>query len=416
MTTLNLDLLDWQQEVYDAECRFKVVAAGRRVGKSRLALTLMIVHAMNATKGWTFYVAPTQGQARQIMWRELLSVAGPLIKNSNVNNLDIELLNGQMIGLRGADRPDTMRGISLNYLVIDEYADIKADVWDEILRPACADQSSGALFIGTPKGRNHFYDMFLLGQSDDIEWSSWQYVTADNPFVPKEEIASAKRTMPTAIYRQEFEAKFESKGGAMFKQEWFKYGSRPEDSSCYVAIDLAGFGKSTQRRPDNSAISVVYVNGDGWFVEKIYFGRWELKETAEIILSVVEKYRPLAVGIERGIAKQAVMSPLNDIMRRNGRYFQVQDLTHGNQRKTDRIMWALQGRFEHGYITFNEDSKDTEWHEQLVDELSQFPDVLTHDDLVDALAYIDQLAEIVYHADFEYEYEGSQVLDATAGY
>jgi phage terminase large subunit GpA-like protein len=159
-TDLNIQLLSWQQEVWDSKARFKVVAAGRRTGKSRLAAYLLIFYGLQVKSGHVFYVAPTQGQARDIMWQALLEVGHPVIKSSHINNLQITLINGATISLKGADRPETMRGVSLKYLVMDEYADMKPSVWEQILRPALADQKGGALFIGTPMGRNHFYELY----------------------------------------------------------------------------------------------------------------------------------------------------------------------------------------------------------------------------------------------------------------
>jgi len=157
MAELNVELLKWQQQVYADKTRFKVVAAGRRCGKSRLAAWTMIIRALQAQGCTVFYVAPTQGQARDIMWSLLEELAFPVLASKHVNNMEMKLVNGSRICLKGADRPDTMRGVSLEYLVMDEYADMKQQVWEEILRPALADRKGDALFIGTPKGRNHFY-------------------------------------------------------------------------------------------------------------------------------------------------------------------------------------------------------------------------------------------------------------------
>ncbi len=148
----------------------------------------------------------------------------------------------------------------------------------------------------------------------------------------------------------------------------------------------------------------------GWQGENISQGCWELKERARKIFQVVRDYRPVSVGIERGIAKQAVMSPLTDLMKRYGTFFRVEELTHGNKKKTDRVMWALQGRFENGFIELNKG----EWNNRFLDQLFQFPDALTHDDLVDALAYIDQLAQVAY--DYEYEIDDHEILDIVSGY
>ena len=167
MSDLKVELLPWQQDVYNAQERFKVVAAGRRCGKSRLAAWMLILNALEASKGHVFYVAPTQGQARDIMWGVLLDLAHPIISGSHVNNMQIKLINGATISLKGADRPETMRGVSLKFLVMDEYADMKPSVWEEVLRPALADQKGSALFIGTPKGRNHFYELYKYAELEN---------------------------------------------------------------------------------------------------------------------------------------------------------------------------------------------------------------------------------------------------------
>jgi len=114
-TELNIKLLPWQQEVWEDPTRFKIVAAGRRTGKSRLAAWMLIVNALQAEKGHVFYVAPTQGQARDILWQTLLELGHPVISGSHINNLQIKLINGATISLKGADRPETMRGVSLKF-------------------------------------------------------------------------------------------------------------------------------------------------------------------------------------------------------------------------------------------------------------------------------------------------------------
>ena len=418
MTELNIELLPWQQEVWNDETRFKIVAAGRRTGKSRLAAWMLILRALQTEKGHVFYVAPTQGQARDIMWQTLLELGNPVIVSSHINNLQLKLVNGATISLKGADRPETMRGVSLRFLVLDEYADMKPEVFEQILRPALADQKGDALFIGTPMGRNHFYDLYQYGElGDDPTYKTWHFTSYSNPLLDSEEIDVAKKSMSSYAFRQEFMASFEARGSEMFKEDWSKFGE-PDDEEVgvyYVSIDLAGFEEVNKKRTKNSnldetAIAIVKVNPNGWFVENIIHGRWELSETARKIFEVVRDYEPIRVGIEKGIARQAVMSPLTDLMKRNQRFFTVEELTHGNKKKTDRVMWALQGRFENGYITLNKG----EWNSRFLDQLFQFPDPLTHDDLVDSLAYTDQLAKVAYHYDFEIEDE--EILDIVAGY
>ena len=416
MTDLNIQLLDWQKKVWSDNTRFKIVAAGRRTGKSRLAAWMLIVNALQADRGHVFYVAPTQGQARDIMWQTLLELAHPVVSNAHINNLQIKLVNGATISLKGADRPETMRGVSLKFLVMDEYADMKPEVFEQILRPALADQKGAALFIGTPMGRNHFYDLYKYAElEDDESYTAWHFTSYDNELLDPDEIDLAKKSMSSYAFRQEFMASFEARGSEMFKEDWVKFGETPEIGDYYISIDLAGFEDVSKKRTknsklDESAIAVVKVNENGWHLENIIYGRWDLAETARKIFEVVRDYRPISVGIERGISKQAVMSPLMDLMKQRGRFFVVEELTHGNKKKTDRIMWALQGRFENGQITLGQG----EWNSRFMDQLFQFPDPLTHDDLVDAFAYTDQLAKVAYSYDFEID--DLEVLDAVTGY
>ena len=418
MTDLNVELLPWQTKVFEDPTRFKVVAAGRRTGKSRLAAWMLIINALQAERGHVFYVAPTQGQARDIMWQTLLELGHDVITGSHINNLQLKLVNGATITLKGADRPETMRGVSLKFLVMDEYADMKPDVWEQVLRPALADQKGHAMFIGTPMGRNHFYELYKYAEmGDDETYSGWHFTSYDNPLLDPDEINVAKKSMSSYAFRQEFMASFEAVGSEMFKEDWIHYGEAPEAGDYYIAIDLAGFEEVGKKRTkssklDETAISVVKVGDNGdWYIDNIIYGRWTLDETAAKIFQAVRDYQPVSVGIERGIAKQAVMSPLMDLQRKYGKYFRVEELTHGNKKKTDRVMWALQGRFENGIISLNKG----EWNARFLDQLFQFPDPLTHDDLVDSLAYIDQLSVVPYGI-HEFVEDELEILDIVAGY
>ena len=417
-TELNVELLPWQQEVFESDVRFKIVAAGRRTGKSRLAAWMLIINALQTERGHVFYVAPTQGQARDIMWNTLLELGNPVISGSHVNNMQIKLINGATISLKGADRPETMRGVSLKFLVLDEYADMKPSVWETVLRPALADQKGSALFIGTPLGRNHFYELFKYGElSEDPTYQAWHFTSYNNPLLDPEEIDTAKQSMSSYAFRQEFMASFEALGSEIFKEDWVQFSNdEPDDGEYYIAVDLAGFadvasnatGKT--KKLDQTAIAIVKAGINGWWVADIIYGRWDIKKTAKKIFDAVENYQPVAVGIEKGALRNAVIPYLTDMMKSGQRFFRVEELTHGNKKKVDRVVWALQGRFEHGNITLSEG----EWNTEFLDQLFQFPNPLVHDDLIDALAYIDQLAKVSYYVDFEEtEFE---VIDNYAGY
>jgi len=404
MADLNFSLLPWQQEVFKDQTRFKVVAAGRRCGKSRMAAVTLLIEGLKCPQGSAvLYVSPTMGQSRQIIWDLLLDLGREIIQSSHVNNLDITLINGAKIYVRGADRPDTLRGVSLTYAVLDEVADIKPEAWEQVIRASLSDRRGRALFIGTPKGRNWFYDTFKLGESeDDPDWKSWHFTTADNPLIDQQEIESAKKTLSSFAFKQEFMASFTNAGADIFKEEWVKYGEEPEYGSYFVAVDLAGFEEvakqaaNSKKRLDETAIAVVKVTEDGkWFVKEIDHGRWDIRETAAKILMKMRDYRPLSIGIEKGALKNAVLPYLSDLMRKNNVYSHIVDLTHGNRKKADRIIWSLQGRFEHGRIILN---SEEDW-DVFVDQLIMFPSQGVHDDLPDALSYIDQLAVTSYYDD-----------------
>jgi hypothetical protein len=415
---LNFELLPWQKQVYSDDTRFKVIVAGRRCGKSRLSAVSLLVEGLRCPQGSAvMYVAPTQGQARQIIWDLLMELGREVISSSHVNNMDITLINGAKIYVRGSDRPDTLRGVSLTYLVLDEVADIKADTWEKVLRAALSDKKGKALFIGTPKGRNWFYDMYNLGDSgEDEEWKSWHFTTKDNPLIDPKEIDGAKKTLSSFAFKQEYEASFDNAGTDTFKEEWLRFGEEPDNGNYYIAIDLAGFenlsmNAQAKKRLDQTAIAVVKATEDGkWFVRKIEHGRWDIKETCQRIIKNIKAFQPAGVGIERGSLKNAVLPYLSDLMRSNNVYAHIEDLTHGNKKKTERVIWALQGRFEHGKVILNEEE---DW-DHFRDEFVMFPTTGVHDDLLDALSYIDQLAVTSYFADDDQE--DLEPLDWISGY
>ena len=418
---MNLDfkLLKWQQTVFKDHTRFKVIAAGRRCGKSRLSAVTLLIEGLNCPEGSSvMYVAPTLGQARTIMWDLLMDLGKPVIKSAHINNLEITLVNNRKILIRGADNQDSLRGVSLSYLVMDEVAFIKSEFWERVLRAALSDKKGRAMFISTPSGRNHFYEWYQLGQSNlDEDWKSWHFTTADNETIDPKEIEAAKRTLSSFAFGQEYLSSFNNAGAGLFKEEWIKFDEQPKDGSWYIAVDLAGFedvaksASATKKRLDQSAIAIVKVTDDGtWFVDKIEAGRWDIQTTALNILKNIKEYEPLAVGIERGALKNAVLPYLSDLMRKNNCYAHILDLTHGNKKKVDRIVWGLQGRFEHGRVILNAE----EDFDEFVDQLLMFPTSNVHDDLVDALSYIDQLAVTSYSIDNESD--DWEALDVISGY
>lgn len=207
-----------QMQVFKSPHRFKVVVAGRRWGKTALSKVTIIKRAASKPNQHVWYVAPTYRMAKQIMWQDLCdAIPSGWIRRVNETTMTIRLVNGSTIGLRGADKPDTLRGVGLHFLVLDEFQDMKPEVWTKVLRPTLASTGGHVLIIGTPKAFNHLYELYQLGQRGEEyvndkgvtkrnPWASWQFPTITSPFIPDEEVEAARRDMDEKSFRQEFEA------------------------------------------------------------------------------------------------------------------------------------------------------------------------------------------------------------------
>jgi len=211
---MEIHLSKAQDEIFGDKSRFKVVVAGRRFGKTVLALSTLLYHANSKPNSINWYTAPTYRQAKQIAWRMLQSFA-PRILSKNETDLSMTFLNGSTIALRGADNYDSLRGVGLDSLVLDEYADMDAEVWAEVLRPALSDKLGDALFIGTPSGFNHLYDLWIEAEGKP-DWRAWQFTTADGGNVNTEELEAARLDLDERTYKQEYEASFASLTGRVY--------------------------------------------------------------------------------------------------------------------------------------------------------------------------------------------------------
>ena len=216
-----------QKKVAQSPTRFNVLVTGRRFGKTHLAVRQLIKFA-SIPKQKIWYVAPTYKQAKMIAWEALKSRLEELrwIKKTNESYLSMTLKNGSQIALKGADRgADGLRGVGLNYLVIDEFADIDPSAWYAVLRATLSDTKGHAFFCGTPKGYGNWaYDLFSKGQKGDQDWSSFQFTTLEGEQVDQEEIDQARLDLDERTFRQEYLASFETYAGAIY------YNFDPKDN------------------------------------------------------------------------------------------------------------------------------------------------------------------------------------------
>ena len=207
-----------QVKVANDTNRFRVVVAGRRFGKTHLAIRELCKHAREPDKD-VWYVAPTYKMARQIVWKKLKNKLQDLkwIKKTNETELSILLKNNSTISLKGADNYDSLRGVGLDFIVLDEFADINEEAWYETLRPTLSDKGGKALFIGTPKGiGNWAYELYQNCLEQPSVWSSYQFTTIDGGNVSAEEIEAAKKDLDQRQFNQEYLATFETFAGRIY--------------------------------------------------------------------------------------------------------------------------------------------------------------------------------------------------------
>ena len=199
------------QDFHDREQRWAVVVAHRRCGKTVSCINDLIFRALTEDKehGQYAYVAPYYSQAKNIAWDYLQRYAKPVMAKANQSELWVQLINGAKIKLYGADNPDALRGLYLDGIVLDEYADMRPRMWGEIVRPLLADRQGWAVFIGTPKGHNAFYDIYN-NASKDSKWFCKTLRASQTNLLPDSELQDAMASMSQDQYEQEFECSFEA--------------------------------------------------------------------------------------------------------------------------------------------------------------------------------------------------------------
>ncbi len=213
-----LELTDPQADVFESDARFRVLVAGRRFGKTYLSAVELAIAAGEKPRSVCWYVAPTYRMAKEIAWDAVKAIIPrtQLARKPNETELSIELINGSRISLKGADNADSLRGLGLNFVVCDEFAMIDPKLWEMVLEPALSDRLGRALFVGTPMGYNHAYDLYLKGLRREHDWQSWSFTTIQGGNVPATEIEAKRASMDPRIFRQEFEASFETLQGRVY--------------------------------------------------------------------------------------------------------------------------------------------------------------------------------------------------------
>jgi phage terminase large subunit len=252
-----------QLAIHDAvdSHRFAVAVCHRRFGKTVAAINQIIKAAVLCGRDNPRYavVCPTYTQAKRVAWDYVTQYTRPLDPKVNISELRVDFM-GRRISLYGADNPDSLRGIYLDGVVLDEVGDMNPKIWNEILRPSLADRMGWALFIGTPKGQNHFKELRDRAETED-DWALLEFKASETNILPQTELAAARKEMGDDKYFQEFECSFSAAVEGSYygtilnelAEERFKEIPRDDLCKTFAAWDL-GMGDST-------AIWVVQVAG-----------------------------------------------------------------------------------------------------------------------------------------------------------
>jgi hypothetical protein len=274
-----------QQTIADSPARFRVVIAGRRFGKTHLSIRELCYHAREPDRD-VWYVTSSYRQAKQIVWKKLKHKLQDLrwVEKVNESELTIELRNGSTISLKGADNADSLRGVGLDFIVLDEFADIDPEAWFQVLRPTLADKQGRAMFIGTPKGiGNWAHDLYMNPVEQPESWASFQYTTIDGGQVKPEEIEAAKRDLDERTFRQEFLATFETYSGRIYYAFDRQANCQPPDK-----IDIATVYIGMDFNIDPMSAVVAVRQGDRLYViDEI---RMFSSNTAEIVDEIKSRY------------------------------------------------------------------------------------------------------------------------------
>jgi len=277
-----------QETITADDSRFKVAVCGRRFGKTYLAMRELAKNCREPNKK-AFYVAPTYKQAKRTVWKELKEKLNKLnwIASTNEQDLTITLVNDSTISLGGANDFDGLRGIGLDFIVMDEFSYMKEEAWTEVLRPTLSDKNGSALFITTPAGQGNWsYDLYQRGQQEhESEWKSWQFTTIQGGRVSEHEIEQARKDLDERTFRQEYEASFETYSGQIYYNFDTKVNVKPftDDLDKHKVLYI---GCDFNVNPISAGVAVLKDNGMHFIDEIVIYG----SNTDELVEEIKNRY------------------------------------------------------------------------------------------------------------------------------
>lgn len=374
-----------QYAVMNLDVRFRIVAAGRRWGKSVMAAHEALAYALEHNGATVWWVSPSYDQSNDFGYDKIKPLTSPDVladvKRTKPRALEFE--NGSRISFRSAEREDSLRGPGLDFLIIDEAGTVPGRAWTEELRPALADTKGDMLAIGTPRGRNWFFEWYQRGQSDDHpNTASVRAPTKQNPHVDDSEIDDLKQQMPERAFRQEHRAEFVDDSGGVFEGvreavEEYDLPIPPSDAPAPFAM-----GVDFARLDDYTVIVVLDDDGRLVAFDRLRQTSWNRIQTR--IENLAEEYDSPTLSVD-STRDNKIVADLED----SG--LTVEPVNFGSKKQTliDNLALALEG----GEVTLSGDAP------QLINELEVFEYDMTEsgqvqysapsgfkDDCVDALA------------------------------
>ena len=326
-----------QKEIIDSVLKgtefYHAVVVGRQFGKTLMSINLLMYFGINNNNSKILWVSPVYSQATKVFQQifQILQPAG-LVKSANKADFIIQLINGTTIYFKSSERPETIRGLSINYAFIDEAQDCKDIAWKQSILPTLSAAGKKCIITGTPKRKNWFYDVFMLGKSQThTNHKSYHGSSVDSPYVSKEFIEEQKRTLPPKIFKQEFLAEWQDNEGAVFQgldkvcinEVW----PDQNQSKVYAGLDIGNKG-------DYSVLTIIDELGRVLYMWRD--NRIEYSQIADKVSEICRHYKVRDLLVETN----GVGDPVFEMIKK--KYSRTSPLFQTNQTK-ENIIRRLMG-------------------------------------------------------------------------
>ena len=311
--------------LFSTDSKYYTLVSSRQAGKSMLGLNLLLYFAINDKSTKIAFVSPTYQQVRKVMEELNDAIADAKITTKvNFSNHEIHLLNGSIIYFRSAENYDALRGYTFDYMLVDEAAYIKEQGWRSAIQPTVLIKGKKVILMSTPRGRDFFYEMYQLGQSPDHpNYQSFKMTYDGNPFVDLTEIEAARKTLPPAIFKAEYEGEFidgESQVFQNYTNCTFEQWPNPT-GQVYLGVDLA---------QSNDYTCATAIDKNGNVVEIYRENQKDWSEMVDQIVKMAQKYKAQVL-----VESNSIGSPVIEMIRK--KYVNIEGFTTTNKSKKEII-------------------------------------------------------------------------------